>query len=190
MTAAAELIAERGWGRVTTRAVAERAALPHGAVSYHFHGKQELLIEATLFAFERALPIEEFGGPITMAGLLDLMAGELVDPRAVDSVVSRLMFEAMREAERDPTLRTRLGEMLGRYRSVMVETVRAAQQRAGARADPPAEALATLLAAVGDGLLLHVMLDPGTDVAGALDALRTLLERSGSSGARPASAGH
>ena len=45
MAAAAELIAELGWGRVTTRAVAERAGLPHGAVSYHFRGKQELLTE-------------------------------------------------------------------------------------------------------------------------------------------------
>ena len=33
MAAAAELIAELGWGRVTTRAVAERAGLPHGAVA-------------------------------------------------------------------------------------------------------------------------------------------------------------
>ncbi|HEX3814380.1 MAG TPA: helix-turn-helix domain-containing protein, partial [Mycobacteriales bacterium] len=46
MAAAAELIAELGWGRVTTRAVAERAGLPHGSVSYHFRGKQDLLIES------------------------------------------------------------------------------------------------------------------------------------------------
>ncbi len=36
LDAAAELIAERGWGQVTTRAIAERAGLPHGTVSYHF----------------------------------------------------------------------------------------------------------------------------------------------------------
>ena len=58
MTAAAELIAELGWGRVTTRAVAERAELPHGAVSYHFRGKQELLAEAALHAFQQAIPVE------------------------------------------------------------------------------------------------------------------------------------
>ncbi len=45
LVAAAELIGELGWGGVTTRGVAERAGLPHGAVSYHFN-KRELLIEA------------------------------------------------------------------------------------------------------------------------------------------------
>ncbi|HEY7419656.1 MAG TPA: helix-turn-helix domain-containing protein [Ktedonobacteraceae bacterium] len=50
LDAAAELIAECGWGQVTTRAIAERASLPHGTVSYHFQGKQELLTEAALHA--------------------------------------------------------------------------------------------------------------------------------------------
>ena len=59
LRAAAELIAESGWGRVTTRAVAARADLPHGAVSYHFRGKQELLTEAALHVFEQAFPIEQ-----------------------------------------------------------------------------------------------------------------------------------
>ena len=58
MAAAAELIAELGWGRVTTRAVADRAGLPHGTVSYHFRGKQELLTDASLHAFQRAVPAD------------------------------------------------------------------------------------------------------------------------------------
>jgi hypothetical protein len=49
MAAAAELIAELGWGRVTTRAVAERAGLPHGA-----------LTEAAVFAFAQTIPKDEF----------------------------------------------------------------------------------------------------------------------------------
>ena len=68
MAAAAELVAELGWGRVTTRAVAERAGLPHGAVSYHFRGKQELLTEAAMFAFARAIPADEFAA---LAGVED-----------------------------------------------------------------------------------------------------------------------
>jgi AcrR family transcriptional regulator len=60
LTAAAELIAEVGWGQVTTRAVTERAGLPHGAVSYHFRGKRELLGDAAMHAFSDALPPEAF----------------------------------------------------------------------------------------------------------------------------------
>ncbi len=42
-------------------------------------------------------------------------------------------------------------------------------------AGAPADAIATLLGAVGDGLLLHALLDPDLDVPAALTALRALL---------------
>jgi AcrR family transcriptional regulator len=175
MAAAAELIAELGWGRVTTRAVAERAGLPHGAVSYHFRGKQELLTEAAMFAFARAVPADEFAALAGVEDLIGLIAAEVADRDAIDPVLSRLMFEAMREAERDPALRERMGAMLARYREMMIQAVRAEQQRGTVFAGAPADAIATLIGAVGDGLLLHALLDPDLDVRPALDALRTLL---------------
>jgi AcrR family transcriptional regulator len=176
MTAAAELIAELGWGRVTTRAVAERAGQPHGAVSYHFRGKQELLTEATMFAFQRAVPMGDFAALTTVADLVGLIAAEVADREAIDPVLSRLMFEAMREAERDESLRARMGALLDDYRQLMVEAVRADQLRGAVFAGAPAEAIASLIAAVGDGLLLHALLDPDLDVRAALDALGALLE--------------
>src|SRR4051794_34100044 len=74
MEAAAELIAELGWGRVTTRAVAERAGLPHGSVSYHFRGKQELLTDAALHAFQQTIPVDRFAAPATVEDLITLIA--------------------------------------------------------------------------------------------------------------------
>ena len=175
MTAAAELIAELGWGRVTTRAVAERAGLPHGAVSYHFRGKQELLIEAAMFAFARAIPADEFAALGSTEDFIGLISAEVADRDAIDPVLSRLMFEAMREAERDPALRERMGAMLTQYRELMVATIRAGQDSGAVFTGAPADAIATLLGAAGDGLLLHALLDPGLDVHAALNALRALL---------------
>jgi AcrR family transcriptional regulator len=174
MAAASELIAELGWGRVTTRAVAARAGLPHGSVSYHFRGKQELLTEAALHAFQREIPIAAFEALQSVDDLIALIAAQL-DPDAIDPVLSRLMLEAMREAERDAGLRERMGALLGAYRQVMVDTVRADQERGGAFAGARPEAIATLLGAAGDGLMLHVLLDPELDVGPALELLRTLL---------------
>jgi hypothetical protein len=99
----------------------------------------------------------------------------VADRDAIDPVLSRLMFEAMREAERDPALRDRMRAMLAHYRDLMVQTIRAGQERGTIVAGVPADAIATLLGAIGDGLLLHVLLDPDLDVHLALDALRTLL---------------
>ena len=175
MAAAAELIAELGWGRVTTRAVAERAGLPHGAVSYHFRGKQELLTEAAMFAFARVIPAEDFAALADMDEFIGLISAEVADRDAIDPVISRLMFEAMREAERDAALRERMSAMLSQYRGLMIQAIRAGQERGTVFTGAPADAIATLLGAVGDGLLLQALLDPELDVHAALNALRALL---------------
>ncbi len=44
------------------------------------------------------------------------------------------------------------------------------------RGDLAPEAIATLLGAIGDGLLLHALLDPEVDTAAAIRAVRTLLQ--------------
>ena len=173
--AAAELIAELGWGRVTTRAVAERAGVPHGAVSYHFRGKQELLIEACLAAFAQAVPFEEYAAQATVGDLIDLIGSEIEQGLHRDVVLGRLMFEAIREAERDEVLRERLGTMITEYRKVLVAVVLAEQERGAIPATVSAEGVATLVTAVGDGLFLHALLDPDLDVAETLEALRILL---------------
>jgi hypothetical protein len=81
----------------------------------------------------------------------------------------------VRELERDPALRERMRAMLTQYRELLIATVGAEQERGTVFTGAPADAIATLLGAVGDGLLLHAMLDPGLDVPAALNALRALL---------------
>lgn len=177
LTAAAELIAELGWGRVTTRAVAARAGLPHGAVSYHFRGKQELLTEAALRTVEQAFPIAELEALETMADLMAVASARLGDREAIDPVLSAVMLEAMRESARDPALRERIAALEREYRRLLAELVRAEQQHGAVSADASPSALATLLAAAADGLLLHALLDPDVDITEALTALQTLLAR-------------
>jgi AcrR family transcriptional regulator len=177
LAAAAELIAELGWGRVTTRAVAARAGLPHGAVSYHFRGKQELLTEAALRTVERAFSIAELEAQETMADLMAVASARLGDREAIDPVLSAVLLEAMRESARDPVLRERTAGLEREYRRLLAERVRAEQQHGTVSAGAPPSALATLLAAAADGLLLHALLDPDVDIIEALTALQTLLTR-------------
>lgn len=129
-----------------------------------------------MFAFEQAIPADEFAAKTTVASLIDLIETELADREAINEVTPRLMFEAMREAERDEMLRARMGAMLGQYREMMVHAVAEDQQRGVVFAAAPADAIATLLAAVGDGLLLHALLDADLDIRAALRALHALLE--------------
>jgi AcrR family transcriptional regulator len=173
--AAAELIAELGWGRVTTRAVAARANLPHGTVSYHFHGKQDLLTEAALHTFEQAVPIAELKALETLPDLLALFEPWLDQGGDSDPLVSRVGIEAMLESERNPMLRERMAGLMREFRQTIVDLARASQARGTAPAGTTPEGLATLLGAVGDGLFLHARLDPELDAGAALKALRALL---------------
>ena len=175
LRAGAELIAELGWGRVTTRAVAGRAGLPHGTVSYHFRGKQELLTEAALRVFEEAFPIDQLGALQQLPDLVAMFEPWLEEQSTEQQLVSRVGIEAMLESERNPVLRERMAEMLHDFRAAVTDLAKTDQERGTAPADIPPEALATLLAAVADGIFLHARLDPELDAAGALNALRTLL---------------
>lgn len=177
LRAAAELIAELGWGRVTTRAVATRAGLPHGAVSYHFRGKQELLTEAALHVLEQAFPAEQLEALPGLPDLVALFEPWLGDRDAENELVSRVGIEAMLESERNPALRDRFRAMLRDFRRAVTELARAGQEQGSTPSDIPPEALAILFAAVADGLFLHGRLDPELDAPAALHALRALLRR-------------
>lgn len=85
------------------------------------------------------------------------------------------MFEAMREAERDDVLRERLRALIADYRTAVVAIVRADQERGVISAQLTAEGIATLVTSVGDGLLLHALLDPDLEVKDALAVLRASL---------------
>lgn len=176
LAAAAELIAEVGWGRVTTRAVAARAGLPHGAVSYHFRGKQELLTEAALQTLEQAFPLTELQAVHTLADLM-AVAGARLEQDAIDPVLSAVMMEAMREAARDPVLRERITALEREYRRILADLIHTEQQRGTIPADLPAAPLAVLLAAAADGLLMNALADPELDITQAIAALHTLLAR-------------
>ena len=175
LRAATELIAEVGWGRVTTRAIAERAGLPHGTVSYHFRGKQELLIEATLQMLEQAFSLQELQQLRSVADVLQITAARIADLDAVDPILSELALEAMLEARHNPELRERMAAMTRDFRALLTELVRAEQKHGAISHHAPPAALATLILTAGDGLFLNAMLDPELDVTEALDALRKLL---------------
>ena len=173
MAAAAELIGELGWGRVTTRAVAERAGLPHGSVSYHFRGKQDMLVSAALWAFTEVMPPESF----ERAGDLEGILAVNTNPELMTPALSRLMLETMREAERDPALGERVRTLIITYRQFVIDVIRAEQERGVIPENLSAEGLGILLTAVGDGLAVHLLLDPELDVAAPIRVLRTLLGR-------------
>lgn len=170
LRATAELIAELGWTRVTTRKVAERAGVNNALVHYYFGTKRALLVQAATDAL-----MNEIGGPMdALMSHADLGSGVAeaiawLEGTGPSHTSSRIVVEMMAQAVHDPALRETSRAMLQEFRQVF-------RARAIERGLPPAEAggLATVVAALLDGLYLHVLLDPDLDLSAAAAALRPL----------------
>ena len=163
---------------MTTRGVAERAGLPHGAVSYHFRGKQELLNEAAMATVEGMFPLAQLEAATTLSDLIPMFQSSLSPPptpEAIDPVSSGVLIEAMRECGRNPELRNRVASLLRAYREMVSDLVRAEQGRGVVARGPNPMDLATLLIAAGDGLLLHALIEPQLPISRAAETLLTLV---------------
>jgi AcrR family transcriptional regulator len=174
LAAAVALVQEVGWGAVSTRGIAQRAGVPPGVVHYHFPSVTDLLVDATVPAL--AVLVDEFGEllataddvPAGIDAMLGAIAGYAAD-YAADERVSRLTTEAFLAAARVPRLQAELSSVLVRMRAMLADWLR----RHGFHGDP--EPVATVLAAVFDGLVLHRAVDEHLDLAALSGPIRELV---------------
>lgn len=174
--AAAALVAERGWGSVRTRAVAERAGVNQALVHYHFGTMEQLLREAVLTRIEpelRALADELLDDGPFPDGLRRTL--DLLDRFEPSSEPGILLAEALLRATRDATVAEAMGGELRSWRTLVEPRIVTAQQRGSIRSDVDAGSLALIIAAVLDGLLIQRIADPDTHLDDAATTLTRLL---------------
>ncbi len=153
LDAAAALVGEVGWGAVTTRLVAERAGVNAALVHYHFSSVSELLSTAALrFAAKALAGALPEGDP---ADGIERMFEELGRYTGADPE-SLLLAEAFLASHRLPELRGGLSSLVADFRARVADWLRASGVQ-------DADAVALLLGAAIDGLVLHRALDPSVD---------------------------
>ncbi len=165
LAAAAELIAEKGWGAVSTRVLADRASVGSGVVHYHFDSTQAVLVEASVGALRAAV-----------AAVPDLLAAAGDPEDALDALLAaldeaggqELVIETFLAATRNDELRREIGAVLTEFRRVVATWL-------ADRDVPDPEATAAVLAAAVDGVLLHRALDPGLSRALVVPVLGRVL---------------
>jgi AcrR family transcriptional regulator len=191
ISAAIDLLAEGGWAAITTRGVAERASVNAALVHYHFGSIAQLLEAAITSATETAL-----GEPMQMLveapTLREGMRGALVAVARIDDRTMRIMVEVLVRAGRDAGTRAWFVEALRTYRQMIAERVEAAQQAGELPPHVDAASLAVILAALGDGLALHLLIDRDLALDSAIEALDQLMAAAATSpadAAREAPAG-
>ena len=175
--AAVELVAELGWDAVTTRAVAARAGVNPALVHYHFGSMEALLRGAVVAALE-----QEIGQAVvpftTEPTLTDALAGatDAVGRFDPDTPTAALLIEAMIRAVRDPELSRLIVGSLTEFRDLVAARVRAAAADDATVALPP-DGTGVFVAAALDGLALHRIVDPSTDIEGFREVIVQLFAR-------------
>jgi AcrR family transcriptional regulator len=159
LTAAAEVISERGVQNTRISDVAERAGTSAPGVLYWFSSKDELLAEALTFSDDRfydTLTAELEGLPTATDRLTRLI--ELWPAEGDGETV--LWMELWVRALRDPKLAATRERLDGRWREAIADVVREGQA-SGEFGGDDADDLALLLGAVMDGYAIQLALgDP------------------------------
>jgi DNA-binding transcriptional regulator YbjK len=151
LTAAAELVAERGVSGVTHRAVAARAGLPLSATSYFFASIDELVLEALrVFMGEFIARLDLLAAAISEQHLAPADAADLVVRALLASPQPHVVaqFEAYLEVTRRPEPPPEVKQAI----AALERLARAALTSAGATR--PAEG-ARAFVAMADGFALH-----------------------------------
>jgi AcrR family transcriptional regulator len=180
LQAAAELIAEVGWGRVSSRMVAERAGVNNALVHYHFASMEDLLRRAATRVMEQsfAAPTREVwrGGDV-VAGMRRAL--RWLDRLDVDAVDTMVLIEGLVQTRRDADLQRHAAETLGALRTELARSIADGDHHVAAAGR---DGVATVLLALLDGLLLHRIIDPTLKLGPAGRSLQVLLAGAESKG--------
>lgn len=176
LASSASLIAERGWGSVTTRAVAERAGVNQALVHYHFGSIDALRRESVMARLIPAVEglVEELLDERPLTESIDRVMGR-IDHFGLETEDGVLMAEALLQATRDPMVTEAMAGVMGSWSEMLGPRLAVAQERGVVRGDIPAERLASVIASFLDGYLIQRMADPDLDATAAGDTLITLL---------------
>ena len=171
VTAMRASVGRRGAAGSTFDVVAREAGVSRGLLHYYFGTKERLLVEvvrrdcdARIAALEEALAragsVEEIVATL-VASLRDFVEGE--------SGEQAVLYEMLSASLHSEEIRAELGELYRRWRAHLAEVLRD-KQRAGIVAlDADPEAVASVLFALGDGMVLQLRADPDWQGAPALD---------------------
>jgi AcrR family transcriptional regulator len=164
LTAAAEVISERGVHNTRISDVAERAGTSAPGVLYWFPTKDDLLVQALQFADDRfyeglTRELAEFGGATErLSRLIDLWPAE-------GDGETTLWMELWVRALRDPQLARTRERLDRRWRDAIADIVRDGQA-SGEFGPADADDVALLLGALMDGFAIQLALrDPAVTAA-------------------------
>ena len=161
LDAAEDVFNRLGYFGASLEAVADAAGYTKGAVYSNFATKAELfgaVMERTQGG--RAAASEALLGERSLGEFVDLMGGLIADQAANEASFDLLTIEFWLAAMRDPALRAELAEGYRAMRGSLGPVIERGMIADGVRSPFSGTDLATLVSAIGTGILLQYYLEP------------------------------
>src|SRR5918912_3918470 len=158
-------VGSRGVAASTFDQVAHEAGVSRGLLHYYFGSKERLLVEVVrhdtelrMRGLERAL-----AGTDSIDAIVDVLVSQLKDYVAEDEAAHVLIHELFSVSRRNDEVRDELAELYRKVRAQVADVLRAKEAEGVVALRGDAEAVASLLFALGDGLELQLVSDPAWD---------------------------
>ncbi|MEA2405489.1 MAG: hypothetical protein QOE08_2136 [Thermoleophilaceae bacterium] len=158
-------VGRRGAAGSTFDHVAQEAGVSRGLLHYYFGSKERLLVE--VLRRDAALRIARLEASLAGAGsveeLVQALVSQLEQLVGEDPGSRSLIYEMAGESRRNEEIRDELAELYRGVREHVADALRAKQREGVVRLRGDADAVASILSALGDGLELQLVADPARD---------------------------
>ncbi len=158
-------VGRRGAAGSTFDHVAQEAGVSRGLLHYYFGTKERLLVEVVRHDSDvrlRALE-EQLSEADSVDAIVQALVTQLKDYVGEDSASHALMYELFSVSRRNDEVREELAELYRRVRGQVAGVLRAKEREGIVNLRGDADAVASILFALGDGLELQLVSDPEWD---------------------------
>jgi AcrR family transcriptional regulator len=175
-------VARRGVAGSTFDHVAREAGVSRGLLHYYFGTKERLLAEVVRHDADVRMAAldEQVAGARTPDDVLVRLVASLEDLIEEEPELLTLVFELFALSRRHEEIAAEFAELVRRGRRQLADVLRAKEEEGAVRLGAAAEDVADVLFAMGDGLAMRMLAEPGRDwastIAASVAAARPLLD--------------
>ncbi|MEX2194091.1 MAG: TetR/AcrR family transcriptional regulator [Thermoleophilaceae bacterium] len=157
----------RGAAGATFDHVAQEAGVSRGLLHYYFGSKERLLVEVVRRDCDIRLGRleERLAGADSVDGIIDVLVSHLEDFLEQDPAASALVYELFTASRHNEDLQEAMAELYREVRSHVAGVLEEKERQGVVRLRGDAEAVASILFALGDGIALQRLSDPSWDSA-------------------------
>jgi AcrR family transcriptional regulator len=165
-------VGARGAAGATFDVVARDAGVSRGLLHYYFGTKERLLAEVVRRDCDIRMQVLDgvFASAPDASALVEGMVGHLQQLLDEDPGFIALIFELFVLSRHNEELAGEMAELLRRTRTHVTERLQAAADAGVVELAAPADAVATVLFSLADGIAMRILGEPGHDHSEALRA--------------------